>query len=125
MLVKVYEYKKCSTCQKALRFLDEKKIKYQCIAIIEQPPSLAELRQMLGFIKADGGDFKKLFNTSGELYREMKISEKIKAGITEKEALALLAQHGKMIKRPFLLARNSGTVGFKAETWSQILQVSS
>lgn len=122
MSIKIYEYKNCSTCQKALKFLDTKKAKYEKIPIVEQPPTAAELKRMLGHIKEAGGTFKNLFNTSGQMYREMNISEKIKDGMSEAEALALLAKNGKLIKRPFLLTADSGTVGFKPDIWSKLLR---
>ncbi len=121
MPIKFYEYKACSTCQKALQFLEQHQIRFERIAIVDQPPSLAELKKMLEFLNADGESFKKLFNTSGVLYREMKISEKLKSGLTEKEALKLLSLNGKLIKRPFLLTPQGGTVGFKLEIWTQLL----
>lgn len=119
MSVKIYEYKKCSTCQKALKFLDKESVTYERIPIVEQPPSLGELKRMLEYIKADGGSFKNLFNTSGVQYRELKISDKIKNGLTETEALKLLASNGKLIKRPFLLTAKTGVVGFKPDVWKQ------
>ncbi len=124
MSIKVYEFKRCTTCQKAIKFLDAKKAKFERLPIVEQPPSLSELKKMLQYIKSEGGTFKKLFNTSGELYRTMKIGEKLKAGLSEKEALELLSKHGKMIKRPFILTPHGGTVGFNPETWSRLLQAS-
>jgi len=120
--MKVYEYKACSTCQKALKFLDAMKIPYEKIPIVDQPPSLSELKQMLEYLKADGETFKKLFNTSGVQYRELKISDKIKAGLTEAEALKLLAQNGKLIKRPFVLAKNGGAVGFDLVVWTGLFK---
>ena len=122
MLLKLYEYKTCSTCQKAIKFLEAHEIRFERISIVDQPPSLPELKKMLEFIKAEGGTFKKLFNTSGLLYRDMKMAEKLEKGMTEKEALDLLAKHGKMIKRPFLLSPRGGVVGFQQEAWSQLLQ---
>ncbi len=122
MKIKVYEFKNCSTCQKALKFLASKKISYDKIAIVDQPPSMTELKKMLDYLKADGESFKKLFNTSGIQYRELNISEKIKSGMTEKEALELLAKNGKLIKRPFLLTENSGTVGFREDQWKNLLK---
>ena len=115
--IKVYEYKACSTCQKALKFLDAHKIKFEKRAIVETPPSKAELQAMLKFLKADGGSFKNLFNTSGVQYRELGISDKIKAGLTEAEAIELLAKNGKLIKRPFLIGATFGLVGFKEDAW--------
>lgn len=119
--IKVYEYAKCSTCQKALKFLDSKKVSYDKVAIVDQPPTLSELKQMLKYLKADGGSFKNLFNTSGVQYRELNISDKIKNGLTEDEALKLLSQNGKLIKRPFLLTDATGTVGFQDEKWKKII----
>ncbi|MDX9731974.1 MAG: Spx/MgsR family RNA polymerase-binding regulatory protein [Bdellovibrionales bacterium] len=124
--IKVYEYKACSTCRKALQYLDGKKVVYQKLPIVEQPPTKAELKKMLGFIKKRDVKkrddlFKDLFNTSGVQYRELGISHKIKAGMTEEQAMDLLAKNGKLIKRPFLLLENDGAVGFKPELWSEIL----
>lgn len=118
--MKVYEYKNCSTCKNALKYLDAKGIKYEKIPIVDQPPSTTELKKMLEHLKAEGESFKKLFNTSGQQYREMNISEKIKAGMTEKEAIQLLSQNGKLIKRPFVLTAKAGTVGFKQDEWKNL-----
>lgn len=120
-MIKVYEYKNCSTCQKALKYLEQKKAKYERLPIVDQPPSMAELKKMLAYLKEDGGSFKNLFNTSGQQYRELKISDKLKAGMSESEALSLLAQNGKLIKRPFLLTAKGGTVGFKPEIWARLI----
>jgi arsenate reductase len=122
MKLKIYEYKNCSTCQKALKYLDSHKIAYDKIPIVENPPSLTELKRMLVHLKENGGSFKNLFNTSGVQYRELKISDKIKVGMTENEALELLAKNGKLIKRPFLLTEKSGTVGFKEDQWKRLFK---
>ncbi|MBS1972575.1 MAG: arsenate reductase family protein [Bdellovibrionales bacterium] len=116
--IKVYEYAGCSTCKKALKYLDANKVKYQTIPIVEQPPTKVELKEMLAHVKADGGEIKKLFNTSGVLYKEMKISEKL-SGMSEAEALDLLAKHGKLIKRPFVLGKDFGLLGFKEDQWDK------
>lgn len=121
MSIKVYEYQNCSTCKKALKYLDTKKVSYKKVPIVEHPPSVAELKKMLGYLKADGGNFKNLFNTSGVMYRELEISKKIKEGMTEAEAIKLLSQNGKLVKRPFLLTEKSGTVGFKEEVWKKLV----
>jgi arsenate reductase (glutaredoxin) len=121
MSIKVYEYKNCSTCQKALKFLDKKGVKYEKLPIVEQPPTRAELEKMLSFLEAKGGTFKNLFNTSGQQYRELGIAELLKSGMTAKQALDLLSKNGKLIKRPFLIAHDRGTVGFKEDDWSKIL----
>lgn len=119
--VKVYEYNKCSTCKKALKFLDGKKVSYAKLAIVDNPPTTTELKQMLGFLKVQGKTFKNLFNTSGIQYREYNISEKIKNGMTEQEAISLLSKNGKLIKRPFLLTDKGGAVGFQEDIWKKLL----
>jgi arsenate reductase len=113
----VYEYAKCSTCRKALQFLDKKGVAYEKRPIVEQPPTRAELETMLTRV----GNLKSLFNTSGELYRELKVSEKLKT-MTQDQALDLLAKHGKLVKRPFVLAGAAGLVGFDEDRWSQVFK---
>ena len=117
MKLKIYEYKNCDTCKKALQFLDTKKIPYDAISIVDTPPSLSELKKMLGFITQAGGTFKNLFNTSGVQYRELKMSDQIKNGLSEVEALKILSENGKLIKRPFVLKSDHGSVGFKKDLW--------
>jgi arsenate reductase len=121
MAIKIYEYAGCSTCRKALKYLDAKKKKYEKVAIVEQPPTVSELEAMLAYLKASGKTFKNLFNTSGEQYRALKIGDRIKAGMTEQEAIALLSKNGKLIKRPFLLTPRGGATGFQADTWDELL----
>lgn len=120
-MMKAYLYKNCDTCRKAQKFLDARKISYEEIPIVETPPSPSELKRMLGYLKGRGGSLKNLFNTSGQAYRELKISEKLQKGMTESEALSLLAKNGKLIKRPFLLTDGDGTVGFKEAEWKSLL----
>ena len=110
--MKVYEYAGCSTCRKALKFLDARGVAYQAVPIVETPPSTAELKTMLKF----AGELKRLFNTSGVLYREMGVGEKLKT-LSEDAALALLAKHGKLVKRPFVLLKDRGLLGFKEDEW--------
>lgn len=111
---KVYEYGGCSTCKKALKFLEAKKIPFEKIDITETAPSPTELKIMLGHVQ----DLRKLFNTSGLVYKEMKLSEKLPT-MSEKEALALLAKNGRLVKRPFVLGDGFGMVGFKEEQWER------
>lgn len=113
--LKVYEYSGCSTCKKALKYLDANKIDYVKVPIVDTPPSIAELQAMLKHV---GGDLRKLFNTSGQVYREMKLGEKL-ATLSEKDALKLLAAHGKLVKRPFALSAKEGAVGFKEGEWDK------
>ena len=120
MSVKVYEYAGCSTCKKALKFLEGKKAKFEKIAIVDHPPTKAELKKMVSFLEKGGGDFKKLFNTSGLQYRELKIGDKLKAGMGEQEAIDLLSKNGKLVKRPFVLGDDFGLVGFKETDWKKV-----
>ena len=121
MTIKIYEYAGCSTCRNALKYLDARKKSYERVPIVEQPPSVGELETMLGYLHANGKTFKNLFNTSGEQYRALKIGDRIKAGMTEQEAIALLSKNGKLIKRPFLLTPKGGTTGFNAAGWDELL----
>ncbi len=121
MKTKIYQYNKCSTCVKALKYLDSKKIPYESVPIVEQPPTVAELKKMLVYLKNRGDTFRNLFNTSGVQYRELKIADKIKAGLSESESLLLLSKNGKLIKRPFLLTGDNGAVGFDEKVWELVL----
>lgn len=113
MKIRVYEYEGCSTCRNALKWLDAKGVAYEKAPIVETPPSVAELKKMKSFV----GDLKRLFNTSGVLYREMKIGDKLKT-MSEADALVLLSKHGKLVKRPFVLLEDRGLLGFKQDEWS-------
>jgi arsenate reductase (glutaredoxin) len=113
--IKIYEYANCSTCKKALKWLDARGVAYERVPIVENPPSRAELERMLALV----GDVKKLFNTSGQVYRELKVGEKLKT-LSPDQALDLLAGRGKLIKRPFVLAKNHGLVGFKEAEWQAV-----
>lgn len=117
-MLKVYEYSKCSTCVKALKFLDSKKVSYQKLPIVDKAPTQSELKKMLAALKERGGSLKNLFNTSGVLYKEFKISEKL-PHMSEAEALALLSEHGKLVKRPFVLGDGIALVGFKEDDWKK------
>ena len=116
MKLKVYGYNKCGTCRKAYKFLDENGIEYTKIPIREQPPAYSELEKMLEYMN---GEIKKLFNTSGMDYRNGNYKEKIKI-MTEHEALTELSANGNLIRRPFVLSENTGTVGFSQEKWEKL-----
>ncbi len=113
--MRLYLYEKCDTCRKALQWLKARGIAYTAIPIREQPPTLAELQTMLGHI----GDIKRLFNTSGGDYKAMNMKDRLPL-LTEPEALALLATHGNLVKRPFALSKTAGTTGFDAAKWQQL-----
>ena len=115
--MRVFAYAKCDTCRKALKFLAERKIAHEVVPIREQPPTVIELHSMLRHV---GGDMRRLFNTSGGDYKELNMKERLPKLSTE-EALALLASNGNLVKRPFLLAGQSGLVGFKELEWEKLL----
>ena len=117
MSLTVYQYAKCSTCRKALKFLDANNIPYTAVDITEKPPTKAELKQML---KHQDNNLHRLFNTSGVQYRELKVKDQLPT-MTETEALHLLSQNGRLIKRPFMLTETSWFVGFKESIWTQPL----
>ncbi|HXG48907.1 MAG TPA: Spx/MgsR family RNA polymerase-binding regulatory protein, partial [Methylomirabilota bacterium] len=97
--LRVYVYRNCDTCRKALRFLATHGIAHVEVPIRDHPPTKAELRRML---RSVGGDLRRLFNTSGQDYRAMKLKDRLPE-LTEDEAIDLLARHGNLVKRPFAL----------------------
>lgn len=118
-MLKVYEYSKCSTCVKALKFLDAKKVKYDKVSIVENAPSQKELKEMLATLKNQGGSVKNLFNTSGVLYKELQLSKKLPS-LTEAEAIKLLSENGRLVKRPFVISKEIHMVGFKQDEWEKV-----
>ncbi len=117
MSLKFYEYKNCSTCKKAQKWLEAQGVDFKVIPIRETPPTKTELKQML---KHMDGDLKKLFNTSGQDYRAMNMKEKFPK-LTEAKAFDLLAKNGNLVKRPFLIGKGLGTVGFKEDVYKSLL----
>ena len=111
--MKVYAHDGCSTCKKALAYLKSTGRAFELLPIREQPPTKAELKAML---KVYGGKLGKLFNTSGKDYRALGLGAKLKT-MDEDGALALLAKNGNLVKRPFVLAGNTGAVGFNLRDW--------
>lgn len=111
----LYIYSKCSTCQSAVKFLEQKNVSFVRKEIVETPPSVKELRTMLDYMD---GNLKKIFNTSGQLYREMQLTERLKS-MPEENAILLLNQYGMLVKRPFLLGSDFGLLGFKETEWSK------
>ena len=114
----LYAYKSCDTCRKASKWLKEHNIAHETKAIRETPPSPAELKQAL---TANGGDLRKLFNTSGGDYRELGIKDKLPT-MTEKEAFDLLSNNGNLVKRPFVIGDGIVLVGFKEVEWEAALK---
>lgn len=114
----VYSYNKCSTCKNALRFLEQRQIAITVKEIVNHPPSLKELQKMLDYQE---GNIKKLMNTSGNLYRELGLAEKLPK-MTLIQILELLSKNGMLVKRPFLLGDGLGLLGFKEAEWSEKLR---
>lgn len=110
------EYPKCSTCQKAKKWLDENKIEYVDRNIVTETPTKEELKK---WITKSGLDVRKFFNTSGMKYRELNIKEKIK-DMSEDEIYELLASDGMLIKRPLFMSDTLILKGFKEKEWEQI-----
>lgn len=114
----VYHYAKCSTCQLALAWLRGRKIAFVEKPIRETPPSPAELRAMLA---AQGGEWRRLFNTSGLEYRAQGLAAKLPA-MSDEAKLALLAGNGMLVRRPFVLGPGGvGLTGFNEQRWEEAL----
>ncbi|MGL4977856.1 MAG: arsenate reductase family protein [Cetobacterium sp.] len=109
-------YPKCSTCVKAKKWLDENEINYESRHIVEKNPTKEELKKWLSLSQLP---IKKLFNTSGILYREMNLKEKVCENNIE-ELLDILSSNGMLIKRPMLISKEKVLIGFKEEEWETI-----
>ena len=103
------EYPKCSTCQKAKKWLDEHEITYTDRHIVEQNPSYEELKE---WHEKSGLPLKKFFNTSGLLYKEMKLKDRLPE-MSGDEQLKLLATNGMLVKRPLIVDGSTVISGFK------------
>ena len=110
-------YPKCTTCQKAKKWLDDKKIEYELRDIKEENPSFEELS---AWHKASGLPLKKFFNTSGLLYKSMELKDKLPA-MSEEEQLRILSTDGMLVKRPIVIGEDFILVGFKESEWSDKL----
>ncbi|RHV00210.1 arsenate reductase family protein [Firmicutes bacterium OM07-11] len=108
-------YPKCSTCQKAKKWLDSHEIKYTERHIVEENPTYEELKE---WHQKSELTLKKFFNTSGMLYKEMKLKDKLPE-MSEDEQLKLLATNGMLVKRPVLVAEDKVLVGFKEDEWEK------
>lgn len=111
-------YPKCTTCQKAKKWLDDNQIAYDLRDIKENNPSLAELT---AWHKKSGLPLKKFFNTSGLLYKSMGLKEKL-SSMSEEEQLQLLATDGMLVKRPLVIGEDFVLVGFKESEWGETLR---
>ncbi len=112
------EYPKCSTCKKAKKWLDDNNVKYTDRHIVEDNPSYDELKE---WYKKSGLPLKKFFNTSGILYKEMKLKDKL-ADMSEEEQLKLLATNGMLVKRPIIVDGENVMTGFREAEWAEKLK---
>lgn len=109
------QYPKCSTCRKAKKWLDTHNIAYTDRHIAEDNPSYEELKQ---WYKKSGLPLKKFFNTSGQLYKNMQLKDKLPS-MSEEEQLKLLATDGMLVKRPLLVDESGILVGFQETEWAE------
>ncbi|MBQ7332537.1 MAG: arsenate reductase family protein [Opitutales bacterium] len=112
------EYPKCTTCQKAKRFLEENGVAFEARHIVENPPTADELRT---WIQQSGLPVKKFFNTSGLRYKALALKDKLPS-MSADEQIALLATDGMLVKRPIFVSSEHVLVGFKAETPGALLR---
>lgn len=111
------EYPKCSTCQRAKKWLDTHHITYTERHIVEENPTYDELKE---WYERSGLPLKKFFNTSGMVYREMQLKDKL-VTMSEEEQLKLLASNGMLVKRPLIVAEDKVLIGFKEAEWTEKL----
>lgn len=114
-MLKFICYPKCSTCQKAQKYLDEKGVEYELRNIKEEKPTFEELE---AWYKKSGLPLKKFFNTSGLLYKSMELKDKL-ASMSEQEQLKLLATDGMLVKRPLLIGEDFVLTGFREKEWAE------
>lgn len=112
------EYPKCSTCKKAKKWLDDNGIEYTDRHIVENNPTYEELNE---WYNRSGLPLKRFFNTSGMLYKEMNLKERL-LNMSEKEQLELLATNGMLVKRPLIVDGNKVLTGFKEAEWEEKLK---
>lgn len=110
-------YPKCSTCQKAKKWLEAQGVAFEARHIVEENPTAEELSK---WIAPSGQPVKKFFNTSGLKYKEMALKDQLPA-MSEEEQIALLATDGMLVKRPLLIGDGIVLAGFKEEKWAEVL----
>ena len=115
-MVLFIEYPKCTTCQKAKKWLDDNKVEYVDRHIKEENPTYDELRE---WYEKSGLPLKKFFNTNGLLYKSMGLKDKLDT-MTDEEKLRILATDGMLVKRPIIVSENVILTGFKAQEWEQL-----
>ena len=117
-MIKVYCYSKCTTCKKALKWLDENGIEHEVLDIKEEHPDESALRE---YYAMSGLPLKRFFNTSGMQYRELGLSKKLPE-MTEDEQFSLLASDGMLVKRPLVVGDGFVLTGFKEAEWEEKLK---
>ena len=115
--MKIYCYRRCSTCKKALAWLEEKGISCEVHDIKEEHPDVDELRC---WYKLSGLPLKKFFNTSGMLYKELGLKDKL-LEMSEEEQLKLLSTDGMLVKRPLVVGEKTVLTGFSEKAWTEQL----
>ena len=110
------EYPKCSTCLKAKKWLDDNEIGYEDRHIVEDNPSVQELTQ---WIKRSGFPIKKFFNTSGMLYKQMNLKDRL-SSMSELEQIEILSTNGMLVKRPLIIADDFVLIGLKEKEWKRL-----
>lgn len=118
MKIRFYEYAACSTCKKARKWLESRKLAFETVAMVEHPPTA---RELLSWIRKSGIEPRKFFNTSGQVYRERKMGEKL-GSMTVEQMADELAANGKLIKRPLLVAGEIVLVGFDEKAYARVLR---
>lgn len=111
-------YPKCTTCQKARKWLEENKVDFAERHIVEKNPNKTELKK---WIKLSGLEVRKFFNTSGLKYKELKLKDKL-ASMSDEEKIELLSSDGMLVKRPLLISDKLVLVGFKESEWVEKLK---
>ena len=111
------EYPKCSTCQKAKKWLLANNINFEDRNIVENNPTEEELEK---WIELSGKEIKKWFNTSGLKYKSLNLKEKL-PNMSDREKIKLLASDGMLVKRPILISEKEILIGFKEEEWKELL----
>ena len=111
------QYPKCSTCKKAKAWLDDHSVEYDDRHIVENNPTADELRQ---WHQMSGLPLRRFFNTSGMLYRELQLKDKL-PNMSEDEMIELLATNGMLVKRPLLVLDDTVLVGFREKEWAAAL----
>ena len=118
MAILFVEYPKCSTCQKAGKWLRENRVEFEDRHIVEDNPTVEELKE---WHKKSGLPLKRFFNTSGMKYKELGLKDRLPE-MSEEEQYALLATDGMLVKRPILVGEEFAIPGFKEAVWKEVIE---